>query len=307
MVTNGDFVAAGDARGKRSYVLESSGPIFDVPFEDPVLFFSVNSTGFLTAIVQVTGGYEVNVYNKKSSIVPVYSNVMHDPLVQPAAADVSADGRYIMIAMFDLRIRMTLRVSFYYVNRQDTWAAPEDGLFAWWDFTDEAPLCVRFMDDNNALLFTDRRINCYRPGEMNKCDEQWSVPLHNKIDRRAFYGGSRFAFAAGDRLLNDYDAAAPGAVYIYSVTGEKTGEFQLGRKASSVSMGHNAVLVGADRSFYALNASGGRIWEYIALQEARGMIFLDNTDTVLIAGGMDAQILKRERVKISAETVGEPA
>jgi hypothetical protein len=161
------------------------------------------------------------------------------------------------------------------------------------------------MDDNKSLVFTDTQIICYQPGLGNALDERWTIPLHNRIGPLAFYGGSRFSFVTGDRFLNDAAAAEPGEVNIYDMNGEQTGLFHLGRRATYLSMGHNHVIVGADRRFYALNHRGVRIWDYQTIHDTRGFIFLDNIDTVLIAGGTRASIMKRVRVRPEEIMQGE--
>jgi len=154
------------------------------------------------------------------------------------------------------------------------------------------------------LIFSDERIVCFRLGTQTMCDELWQIPLHNKIDALAFYGGSRFAFAAGEPFLNDENALEAGLLQIYSVSGEKTGEYALARRATHLSMGWDAALVGADRNFFAISASGNRLWEYVSLQDTSQFIFLDNTDTVLMAGATSASVLKRVRVRLQTAEDG---
>jgi hypothetical protein len=295
MAARGDTVAMGEAKGKHIYVFNGNGPLFDAAFDEPALFFSVNKSGYLAVILKLDKGYEVRVYYRQGD-EPIYRNVLRDPLMQPMAVDISDDGRYVALALLDISLRMSSRASFYYVNAKDAYATA-DGLFAWEDFPNQLIGCIQFMDKNNALVVTDTQINCYRPDENHSLAEQWTLPMRNRIDYLAFYNGSRFAFTTGDKLLNTDNAAEPGTVYIYGINGECTGEFNLGRKATYLSMGHDAVLVGADRSFYALNNRGIRLWEYITTQDTGQLIFLDNTDTVLMSGGARATVLKRTKQK----------
>lgn len=300
MVADGDAVAVGDAKGRHIYVFGPDGLLYDVAFDDPVLYFNINANGYLSVILQLDTGYEVQVYHSRSGDRYLYANKIRDALYFPTAADVSADGKYIVIAMLDLNVRLSSRAAFYYINSQDAWLTEQgDGLFAGNDYRDEMIYSVKFMENNCALVFTDAQIACYQPGESNTLNELWSVPMHNKVERLTFYKGRRFAYVTGDKLLNDDEAVEPGMVRICDVSGEQTGEFALGRKATYLSMGCDSVMVGADRSFYALNSRGGRLWEHITMQDTRQFIFLENTDTVLIAGGNRADVLKRTRPKVT--------
>ena len=291
----GDMVAVGEAKGKRIYVFDANGLLFDVLFDEPVLFFSVNENGYLAVILKLDKGYETRAYYRRGG-EPIYRNVLRDPLMQPLSADISEDGRIMAVAMLDIGLRMSSRAAFYYMNASDA-RTTEDGLFAYEDYPGGIIGHIRFMDRNDALVITDTQITCYRPGELNALEERWRIGLHNKLDRLAFYRGARFAFVTGDKLLNDDEASEPGSAYIYNMNGERTGEFSIGRKATSLSMGHDSLIAGADRSFYALNYRGARLWEYIALQDTRQLIFLENTDTALLASGNEAIVLRNVKSK----------
>jgi hypothetical protein len=53
--------------------------------------------------------------------------------------------------------------------------------------------------------------------------------------------------------------------------------------------------VGTSRNFFGVDMTGEMIWEYIALQDIRDFIFLENSETVLIAGAARANIWRRQR------------
>jgi hypothetical protein len=304
----GDMVAVADAKGNRAYVYNSGGEYFSVDLDYPLLFFSINRTGYLAVILKLESGYSARIYNQRNNIQPVAVYEIHDAQMHPVAMSVSEDGKYAAIAMWSLNVGYESHVSFYYVNEEDSWATQSpEGMLAAEIYDGQAVLNVRFMEENRALVFTDSQIDCFRPGaalpgESNPCPEIWSIDLHNEIDMLDFSGGSRFAFVLGDKHLNDSEAAEPGEVYIYNTSGEHTGTFSLGRKATSLSMGAGGdLLVGAGRRFYALNALGEQLWDYTATFDTAGMFFLGDTNTVLLAGGSSAQIMHREREQYETE------
>jgi outer membrane protein assembly factor BamB len=290
-------VAVGENRGSHIYVYDTQGLMYDVALDTPALYFSVNESGYLAVIMAQDRGYAVSVYNRSQPVTPYFHAVIMDELRQPLAVGVSPDGKYAAISMLDTRVRMESRVLFYHMKQSDSWRT-EDGMFAGEDFNGQIAYHVGFMKDNKILVVTDERMVCYQPlGEPNVLEKQWTVELHNQINQLAFYGGTRLAFVTGEAFLNDDNAAAPGTVQIYSADGAKTGEFSLGRKATFISMNRDALIVGADRAFYALDGGGNILWEHTSLQDTDGMWFLDDTNTVLLAGGTHAAVLRRERAQ----------
>jgi hypothetical protein len=292
------MVAVGEERGRRIYVFEPDGLAYSVIFDSPVLTFSVNQPGYLAVVLQMDKGYAVQIFNKRYGTEPLYQNFISDPGVVPTSVSVSEKGNYVAIALLDYEMRLSSRVMFSYINAQDA-RFTNDATFATFYYDGgQIVQTTRFMADDQALVVTDSQIICYRPGDNRSLAEQWRIPLHNRISHLSFYGGSRFAYAAGDKFLNDGEAAEPGEIHIYAMDGERTGSFRLGRKATYLNMGHNHVIVGGNRHFYILNHRGEIIWDHQTLFDTRDFIFLDNTNTVLAAGGARANILKRVKARV---------
>ena len=296
MAARGDVVAVGDIdRGRTIHVYDPDGLMYTVSLDHPTLGFSVNSTGYLSVIVQRDAGYGIYVYNRRYSFEPLFSQAVYAdrPMQFPVAAEVSDDGRFVAIAFLDLSLNLTTEIEFRVIN---PWDAPwgTESLFAKESFPDEAFLGMRFMADNHVLLVTDHRITLKRIIG-NDVQEQWTEVLHNRLDQLAFCGNNRFAVVAGAPLSPDGRDADPlGTVSMFDMSG-LTGRFYLGRRATHLSMGHNALIVGADRYFHAVNARGESMWHHVATHDVRDMIFLDNTDTVLIAGPNRAYVWRRQR------------
>jgi hypothetical protein len=295
----GDIVAVADAMGSRVYVYNTNGQAYSVDLDYPLLSFSVNRAGYLAVILKLDTGYSARIYNARNYVEPLAFYEIYDAQMHPVAMTVSEDGVYAAIAMWNLKVRYESRVDFYYVNETDSWAAyGTDGMYASENYDGQAVLALRFMEENRAVVVTDSRIDCFQPGEVNTLSEIWSVEIHNELDFIAFGSNGQFAFATGDKLLNDVDSVPEGEVYIYNTLGEHTGSFSLGRKATSLVVGSGAVLAGAGRRFYALDFTGERLWDYTAIFDALGMYFLGDTNTVLLAGNNSAGILRREKEQI---------
>ena len=309
-VARGDFIAVGEKSGGRRVDVFSAndGFLFRAEFNDPVVMFSINETGILAAVVQyATGRYGIYAHNQQSVRrgEVIYFQRITDDLHFPTAVEVSADGSYIAIAIVDLNVRMDTTVQFRFVNRADARAAgveEVDGLFASEIFSGQLVYGMRFMANNRFVVATTSQIAGFQlvpqAYAVTQVRPQWTRSLQNELSHIAFYGNRHLVYVTGDMHLGMAEGSPVGTVYMVNADGTETGTFSLGRRATHLSVGHGALLVGSDRNFHAVDMRGNHLWEHNSLHYTRDMIFLDDTDTVLIAAANRADVHARRRVRI---------
>jgi hypothetical protein len=301
VAARGDIVAIGEERGGRNIsVFNAGGSLFSITMDNPILSFWVNETGFLSVIAQYDGGYGIYVFNQNRPLAsaPIFHWDSYSDLIQPTHVEVSPDGRYIAIAVVDLNFNVRTSVQFRYINQRDAWGT-EQGLFATQDFPGQLLTALRFMNDNRLIVATTSQITCFKLGPGHTAsDEIWNIELENTKSHIDFYNGTHFAFVTGERLLMATGEGDPtGTVFIYGINGQPTGTFELGRRATHLRMGHNSVIVGGDRSFHAMDFRGNPKWEHTTLFVTRDVLFLDDTNTILVAGSNQAEIFERRRLR----------
>ncbi|MCL2285478.1 MAG: DUF5711 family protein [Firmicutes bacterium] len=307
-VARGDIIAVGEQSGGRSvHVFNPSGLMFTAEFDDPIVSFFVNETGFLSVILQTSFGYRIYVHNQQSirAGVPLYSQNIADALVFPLAVDVSENGRYIAVAIVDVNVWKTTTIQFRYINDSDARAAGVDvhqGLFAA-VMLEELIYTIRFMADNRLIIATPSEIRCYqiitRPYLVSEPQRAWTINLQNELSHIGFDGNRHLVYVTGDRHLNTLNGSSVGTVYIVNMNGTHVGEFNLGRRATHLSVGHGAVIVGSDRNFHAIDLRGNHLWEHNSLHYTSDMLFIDGTNTVLVVGANRAEVNVRRRVRVN--------
>lgn len=307
MVARGDIVAVGERAGRTVYVFNSAGLIFSADFDDPVVLFSVNEAGILSVVLETSFGYRIYIHNQQS-VRPgeralFYQNITGD-LHFPTAVEVSENGRYIAVAILDSSTSLfNHTILLRYMNEWDARAAGvEEGLFAAEILDDQEVIySMRFMADNKFVVATTSRIICYqitsRSYGVSTKQILWAINLQNYLSHIAFYGNRHLVYVTGDRHLGIIDGTPPGAVRIVNLDSTQVGEFNLGRSVTHLSVGHGAAIVGTDRNFHAIDLRGNLLWEHNALQYTRDVIFLDDTDTILIAGANRAEVHVRRRMR----------
>jgi hypothetical protein len=292
----GQYAAVSEGeRGRVIYVFDPNGRAFTEIFDHSIHTFTINRTGILSVILQLDDGYAIYVFNRMSNGEPLFRRYIRDAGIIPTLAEISDDGRYIAVGLLDVRNFMTSKLQIGYTYRGDGWGT--DGIFFEHNFQDEMIFNIRKTANNRLVAVTDAQIVVYTRDANDAVSITATIPLHNRLVEMAFDEEGRFAVALGSPLLNMPDAEPAGTVNIYDINGTLTGNHRAGRPVTHLSMGHGAVIVGTDRNFHALNQQGAQIWEFIALQDTRDFIFLENSDTVLIAGTTRADVWRRQRTR----------
>ena len=295
VVGRGDVVAVGESDGREIYVFDMTGLMYSVSLQHPVLYFTVNQTGYLSVIMRTDVGYEVQVFNPVNPTDPSYGYraPINDANIFPFSVDISECGTYIVKALMDVDTLIFSRITFSYVRRVDSRGLP-DGLFASYSFHNEFVFRTRFTNCGRVIVITDQQILGFEAGSETQ-GPLWSIPLYNRLDK-IHIGENSFVYVTGDPFLNQPDAENPGVLRIYNFDGQLTGTYDFGRRATHLNMGFNTVVVGiGGRTFYAINHHGIRLWNYSAIYDVQDMIFLDNTDTILLAGNTRATVMRRLR------------
>jgi len=302
LVGSGNYVAVAEGdRGRSVHVFNASERIFFEPFDYTLHTFSINRTGFLSVILQMDEGYVVKIFHQNNRDEWLYRRTLHpvdNPGIFPVMVEVSEDGRMVVYGMLDMNNRMVSRLLFNNTYEGDAWGT--DGNFAAREFEDEWLLYMRMTTENRLVAVTDAQIIVLTRvvrGVNTIINDTASIPLYNHVTAIAFDDMGRFSVALGVPVLNSPEAYAPGTVLIFDANGNRTGTFHGDRPISNLSMGHNAVIIASNRNIHAVSLTGAPLWEFIALQDVRDFIFLEDNNTVLMAGATRADVWRRQRVR----------
>lgn len=290
LVGNFEHVAVADVRGNVLYVFGPSGRLHMNQFANPILHFSVNREGYASVLKRGRDYYEISVINNRGTIFPNWR--YQDQNLFPMSTSISNDGRFTAASNLSIqRVNKMSNIMFMF-NRLDEGRGVAEHLFASQPRESQIAALLHFMDRNRLLVFSDTAIANFNVRDNIEYSE---IILTNRIEHVGFMGDRYFVVALGAPLVNR-DAQPIGRLEFYDATSSLVGSYNFGQNITYLSAGPNGVIVGAGHRFAAFSPRGELLWEYIANQDVNQLIFLENTNTVLMATNTGAVILNRQRV-----------
>ena len=292
MATNRQFIAVAEYRGRSLHVYNSiSGEQYVKEFDHPILSFSVNTRGFSSVILARDDAYVIQVFDSIGN-VPFNMNYPTTNIF-PIATAISNDNRILAISYLDITANMTSQITYSYINKSEDRGISSDGMFAGTEHKNQIVGILNFIDSNSLIAISDSEISNI---DVELAEKRWTYEFDNELDKFGLLNDRTFALALGKPILNR-DAEPLGTVKIYNTNLDEMGAFSLGKTVTYMSTGHNSSIVGSGRVYSALNRSGKLLWEYHATTDLKEVMFLNNTDNILIATNTEAQILRRVRTR----------
>ena len=299
LVGKGGVVGVAEPGGLSLYVFDKTGLLYVARPENPILHFSVAANGYACVVTQTGNDYDIFVYNDKG-LVSLHG--FHaDTNVYPVAADVSNDGRILAVSYLDTNgAEINSRIVFSYINKSEAAAyAASNGIYGGSEQNPDRLIGVlRFMEGNQLIAVSDKDIVCYEADNGGR--RKWSLTLGNMLDAICLTESNWFAVAYGSRNPN-LPGEEPGLCRFYDLDGSPLGEFNAAGKVTQLSLGFSSAIVGSEHQLTALSQSGNTLWTYAATQDLLQVLFLENTNKVLIAGETQAEVLRRAKVRQAAD------
>ncbi|GHU77593.1 hypothetical protein FACS1894188_12190 [Clostridia bacterium] len=150
---------------------------------------------------------------------------------------------------------------------------------------------LRFLDNNSLLFLSDAEMGCIRA---DTSKEYWALPISNEISK----------FAVADKcIVLGYGAAIPGresgipfgTLKIYNFDMAEVGSHEFGTDIIYLKQSGGAFTAGILGRYIMFGGDGKFLWEYTPTDDAKEIVPLENTNTVLSVSNIGAAVLKRSR------------
>jgi hypothetical protein len=156
----GDYVAVGDYKKSKIYVLNNNGPQGEIDTTLPIQKLCVSGTGNVAVILEEGDVTWVKLYNKEGQNVANDRTTM-DKSGYPVDIAISDDG--IMLCVSYLRIDgAALTSSVAYYNFGNVGQNEIDNLVAGYNFNNSIVSYVEFMNENTSFAVGDNRLEIFK-------------------------------------------------------------------------------------------------------------------------------------------------
>ncbi len=295
MVQKGGIAGVCEQKGRVVIIYDEDGKKYSVQTNNPVIGFSVNSTGYSSIISSSENEYQLEVHNSNGDII--FSGHFQISQGIPVTSAISDDGSILAIGFLNItEISISSRVSFYEINSNAYKSSEtENPVFA--SFTEENAAfgAIRFLDNSSLAAVSDKSITFVelKPNETEKYKEKSKIQFKNQIKQIAFDQNSNIYISFGDKLINsETDALENGTVIGYNKNGGELFRIQTKRKVTGIYPKNRNILIGMDRYFHCYDLSGNFLWEYNTKQDTKKILLIDESSLVLFVGSNQAAIYR---------------
>ncbi len=292
LVGNGDFVAVGELGGNMIYVFGKNGEIYRKQFENNMIVqsFNINKSGYVSVILQDGEEYRTIVFD--STGFNIWEWKYQLPNIYPIATAVSGDSRILACALFNVSEYLSTNLMYAYLDKNEA-KDFTDTIFYSKNKDELVVGALGFMGAGWHIAVSDGDVTGASFGSTNVITDEWGFEVNNKIDFFGLIGDRGFATVLGNSLINKQGEGV-GTINFYDNKGQPVGTVDLGKKAMSFTSSKDGVIVSTGRTYYAFSPKGKPLWQYEATADVNQVIFLNNTDTILVATPTEAAVYKRK-------------
>ncbi len=288
IVTEQSIIAVGEREGRRIYVFNESGKLFEASTEHPLINFAVNKLGYLAVTQQTKKGYSILVFTNKGE--QLLGPIFEEPQIYPVGMDISDDGRILAVSCLDVSgTKMRSSLVFYYLWKEEG-KSFQDNMFAALNKEDMIDLVIPtigYMEDNTLIAVGDKRIIAVD----EKGNELWSRVLSNKIHHVSLQPKKNFVIAFGESFPGEKPGGENRIVW-YNLKGEITADFSVQKEVTHLYADEYGAAFGTTRTFYGSNTQGKLLWEYTATRDIKQLLPFEDKKRVLVVYKDQAEVME---------------
>lgn len=307
LVKENTFAAVGDIGGRSVHVYDASGLKYSIQTEGAVVYFSLNSNGYLAVISKAASAYKVMIYKEDGS--ELKGRVEETEGVYPLSVDISDDNKIFAVSYLDSSdIEPMARVLFFYIGEQEG-ENYTDSMFAAVEKEKQVIPMIAFMEDGILAAASDSGIYGM---DMNG-KEVWSKEWSNYVDFIQIE--KKYIAVALGGELPEKEGKKEGTVEWINQKGKETGSIEGSCGVSYLKSSQSNTVIGYGKKYYGVNENGSVIWEYSAPEDVYDILPMENNTNVLYitkkAGkivnmdeaGSKRNLLKKDRAQANDEKV----
>ncbi|NLK38068.1 MAG: hypothetical protein GX299_08295 [Epulopiscium sp.] len=274
LIKEGNYAAVGDLGGRSVQVYNEEGLRYRIQTEGTLVFFSMNTNGYLAVISKDAETYKVMIYKGDGSLLK--GRVEETEGVYPLSVDISDDNKVFAISYLDSSdIEPIARVLFFYIEEKDG-ENYTDSMFAAVEKENQVIPMVAFMEDGTLAAPSDREVY----GINQKGKEIWHKQWSNYVDFIQIE--KKYITVALGGVLPNQEGQKNGTVVWINSKGKETGNMEEKGEVSYLKSSGDYTVIGRGKKYFGTNESGKVLWEYSASEDIYDMLPLENTNVLYV-------------------------
>lgn len=206
----GDFIALGDYRGTKIYVLNSEGLQGEIDTTIPIQKFCISATGNVAVVLEDEKVTWVKLYNKDGDNVASDRTTMAKS-GYPLAMDISNDGILLNISyLYVGNGKISSSVAFY--NFGSVGQNEIDNLVSGYNYDDETITYVQFMKDGTSFAIGNNKFEIYSGTQKPEC--VFDTKLDSEVES-VFYSENYIGL-----VYKDISKDKPYHIDVYNTSGD---------------------------------------------------------------------------------------
>ncbi|MCL2565453.1 MAG: DUF5711 family protein [Defluviitaleaceae bacterium] len=293
LVHSGSYVAVSEHRARTYRAFNPYGSLYTLTFENDILSYHIAKNGYSVVVTESESGYGINVFNTAGNLVK--HKGIEDRNLFPLSADISLDGRILVISYLDISGPNILSyICAYYIRESDA-ANHTDGLFASFRHLEgEIISKVRFIDSSNLMYSSDSQFGVYELAQGERVNYRWSRVLDNRAVFVNVVDNVGVAVAFGSSLLNR-EGYEEGTFIVYGVSGDELVSHTIDGSITYLSIGKEGAVIGGGalrRSFVAITYGNRVAWAHTATSDVLDFVILDRPGRALLVSPARMEIME---------------
>ncbi|HHW67755.1 MAG: hypothetical protein PWP07_197 [Epulopiscium sp.] len=294
LIVNEPYLAVGEDGGKKIYVLNDKGLVYQVTTQNPIEYFSINSKGYLSVIGATKDGHRIKVYDAQGKDLGIDRNTFIEDAGYPLSAIVSDNGYHMPVSYLNPDTK-GLKSNLIFLDLGENGILKEDLIEFAIEKEDTIFPGMFYLQNNTLVVLGDDRILWI--DEDNNVKEEilsnhikaipWNIENRRNLSTYLVLAlGEEFPGKQGEKY---------GSVVFYSTEGSKKHVFDPEGDVTYLYGDDNMVIVGVNRTFYGLDPKGKEIFKYTALKDVDEMIPLKNGNKVALVSKDSVDLMEIKR------------
>lgn len=248
---NGDYAAIGDQQGNEIYICDKTGCIGQATTLLPILQISVSAHGIVAAIQEDAKAAYIYYYERDGRAMEVWIKSLLSGDGYPVALSLSPGGTQLLTSYMYLdQGMMKCKIVFYNFSLGKNDPNRVVGIFFPEDLSDAMAGSVRFLDDSNSVIFTDKGLQFFSTRVETSPELVRQAPIEENI--RSISSAEDYVGVVTD----NGEGEDPYRLKLYKNDGEPVFEKTFNFQYTGFDIDEDLVLLYNDSACMAFNMTG---------------------------------------------------